>query len=152
MSPVKEDFMVQGINASATVNACIVRSFGHAGFGISDKEGWQRSDSDLGALRETVEMVGIRTPSWLTRGQEIKMAQVQLYEPALKILAELYDKVAVPVSSLANDKNASTVIAVAMLAAAGLCDVSPAAIRLSPDGRDFVELLKGDHAAANVEA
>lgn len=70
-----------------------------------------------------------------------RLAQVQSYEPALLLLAELYDRVALPVDSLRADKGASIVIAVGMLAAAGLCDVSPDAVRLTPEGRDFVEYL-----------
>ena len=114
----------------------------------------QEEYAAMDALQQTVdvEMVGIRMPSWLTIQQGVKIAQVQSYEPALRLLAELYDKVSLPVASLINKDNASTIIAVAMLAAAGLCDVSPSTVRLSPEGKDFVELLKGANNVAVLEA
>lgn len=92
---------------------------------------------------ERIQRRGFGIPLPLTRQQEYKAAQVVSCEPALKLLAELYDKVTLSVSSLASDKNGNTVIAVGMLAAAGLCDVSPKAVRLSIAGKEFVELLLG---------
>jgi hypothetical protein len=106
-------------------------------------------DKSLGS--EQVEMSGFGMPLPLTRQQEYKAAQVVYYEPALKLLAELYDKVALSVSSLAIDENENTVIAVGMLAAAGLCEVSPKAVRLSVAGKEFVELLMGDEALVPIE-
>ena len=101
-------------------------------------------DKPLGI--EQIKMTGFGMPSQLTRPQEYKAAEVMFYEPALKLLAKLYDKVALSVSSLASEKNGNMVIAVGMLAAAGLCDVSPEAIRLSVAGKEFVELLVGDES------
>lgn len=114
----------------------------------------QEEYADMDAFQQTVEveMVGIRMPSWLTIQQELKIAQVKSYEPALRLLAELYDKVSLPASALINKDNTNTIIAVAMLAAAGLCDVSPSTVRLSPEGKDFVELLKGANNVAVLEA
>lgn len=92
---------------------------------------------------------GIRLP--LKRQQEYKVAQVVYYEPALKLLAELYDKVTLSVSSLKNDQNGNTIIAVGMLAAAGLCDVSPEVVRLSVEGKEFVEFLVGEESLVTAE-
>lgn len=94
--------------------------------------------------QDQIQMMGMGIPLPLSWQQEFKVAQVESYEPALKLLAKLYDKVTLPASSLANDQNGNIAIAVGMLAAAGLCDVSPTAVRLSPEGKDFVELLASD--------
>jgi len=99
---------------------------------------------------EQIQMRGFGIALPLTQQQEYKVAQVVSYKPALELLAELYDKVALSVSSLTSDKSGNMLIAVGMLAAAGLCDVSPEAVRLSIAGKEFVELLVGDESLVSI--
>lgn len=171
MSPVKErpeqseaedflaaDFVSEGLitNSAPLLDNCFVYIGGGA-WGVTGRENLAKGERrepypSADALRHTVEIVGIRTPFSSTLRQGLRLAQVQSYEPALKLLAELYDRVALPVDSLRTDNGASIVIAVGMLAAAGLCDVSPDAVRLSPEGKDLVEFLTHDDSVALREA
>jgi hypothetical protein len=116
-----------------------------------DNPRWVVYEVDKSLGSEQIEMTGFGIPSKLTRQEEYKVAQVMCYEPALKLLAELYDKVALSVSSLASEKNGNTVIAVGMLAEAGLCDISPKAVRLSVKGKEFVEFLMGDKSLVAMQ-
>lgn len=72
---------------------------------------------------------------------DIKLGQVLSYEPALELLAKVYEEVVLPISSLVKDCKETSIIAVGLLAAAGLCEVSPLSIRLSPEGCEFVRHL-----------
>lgn len=103
----------------------------------------------LGSKRIQRTGFGMQLP--LKRQPEYKVAQVVSYEPALKLLAKLYDKVTLSVSSLENDQNGNMVVAVGMLAAAGLCDVSPEVVRLSVAGKEFVEFLVGDESSVSMQ-
>jgi len=107
------------------------------------KEAWHRQPWNERLGQASIEMTGIRIPLPITRQQVFKIAQVECYEPALRLLAKLYDEVMLPASSLAKDQNGNVAIAIGMLAAAGLCEVSPAGVRLSAEGKDLVELLAG---------
>lgn len=144
------------LNMNCTTRAATPWLLAAAGGGTGDVIFKKRKRGEpapgLEALQQTVEIVGIRTPFSSTRRQGLKLAQVQSYEPALKLLAELYDKVTLPVASLRTDENGSMAIAVGMLAAAGLCDVDPGAVRLSPEGKDFVEFLTDDDNVTLPEA
>lgn len=103
-------------------------------------QAWLRGGWGKRPREERLVMTGMSMPP-LTHQQAFRVGQVVSYEPALMLLADLYDKVALSASSLTKHENGNRAIAVGMLAAAGLCDVSPLAVRLSAEGKDLVELL-----------
>ena len=99
---------------------------------------------------ESLEVVLSDWGTPIAQQQAFRVAQAVSYEPALELLAKLYDRGVLPASSLARHRNGNMPIAVGLLAAAGLCDVSPLSVRLSAEGRDVVEgLVKGGPGAGS---
>lgn len=74
-----------------------------------------------------------------TERTSLELGQVLSYEPALRLLAELYDEASIQVDAIKENCDEEMTISVGILAAAGLCSVSPTSIRLSRKGREFAE-------------
>jgi len=95
---------------------------------------------------EYIQILATDFPMPVIQKQSFKIAQVLSYEPALQLLGDIYDKVSLPVTSMVQKRDGNLLISLSMLAAAGLCDVSPVAVRLSDEGKKLVEFITQSEA------
>lgn len=80
----------------------------------------------------------------LMRRVSLMRAAILGFEPALRLLTELYSKGALLATELETRLDTSLVLAVGMLAAAQLCDIDSRAVRITLGGMDFVEDLASE--------
>lgn len=71
----------------------------------------------------------------------INIEQVRYNDRAIELVAMLSDKGTLLPSELGKRVGSRTAVALSMLSAAGICDVDPHSIRITPTGRWFVNSL-----------
>lgn len=105
------------------------------------KAKWSLPKWDEMLLPQQLTVKEIQRTIPVTHEQLFKRAQVEYHNPALRLLGKLYKRTVLEASSLGSEDIENVAIAVGMLAAAGLCDVDPVAVRLSNEGKEFVQSL-----------
>ena len=72
----------------------------------------------------------------------LKSEQVTYNGMAIELLARLYEEGVLSVSDLGRNVGARRALALAMLAAAGMCDVDPYSVRITSSGAAMVKTLR----------
>ena len=82
------------------------------------------------------------------RSLGLKIEQVTYNKIAIELLSRLYEEGVLSVSDLGRNVGARRALAMAMLAAAGLCDVDPYSVRIASPGSAMVTRLRDEATGA----
>lgn len=95
---------------------------------------WESTLEDLISCRVSI-------PAIPSKQKALQVGQALSFQPAVSLLSELYDGLVLAYADLKKRMEPNFVVAIGLLAVAGLCDVSSLSIRITTEGKELVDFL-----------